>query len=110
MEKEREYPKLVRDKIPQIIEEVKGKKIETRIIEGEEYKAYLLKKFQEESAELAETKDKEHLAEEIADILELIDSLLEFDGLKLEDIKKIQKEKAEKRGGFKEGILMLEEA
>jgi predicted house-cleaning noncanonical NTP pyrophosphatase (MazG superfamily) len=102
-----EYPKLIRDGIPEIIEKDCGQKPEMRTLEEEEFKIYLLKKMTEEAAELQETKDREHLAEEMADILELIDEILAVNNLSLEEIRKIQKEKAEKRGGFKKRILML---
>ena len=102
-----EYPKLIRDGIPEIIEKDTGQKPETRILDDEEFKGYLLKKMAEEAAELQDAKDKEHLAEEMADILELIDEILAVNGLNLGEIRKVQKEKAEKRGGFKKRILML---
>lgn len=102
-----EYPKLIRDGIPEIIEKDTGQKPEMRTLNEEEFKKYLLKKIAEEAEELQEAKDKEHLAEEVADILELIDEIMAVNGLNLEEIRKIQKEKAEKRGGFKKRILML---
>jgi predicted house-cleaning noncanonical NTP pyrophosphatase (MazG superfamily) len=102
-----EYPKLIRDGIPEIIEKDRGQKPETRTLAEEEFKVYLLKKLIEEAAELQDAKDKEHLAEEMADILELIDEILAVNGLNLGEIRKVQKEKAEKRGGFKKRILML---
>ena len=109
LEKENEYPKLVRDNIPEIVEERTGTKIKTMILENDkEYLNFLLKKVEEEANELSNAKDKEHIAEEIADITELIDTIVEFNGLDKEDIKKIQQEKATKRGGFKKRILMLE--
>jgi predicted house-cleaning noncanonical NTP pyrophosphatase (MazG superfamily) len=109
LEKENEYPKLVRDNIPEIVSERSGKEVKTRILEkDEEYLEFLLKKIVEEATELANAKGKEHLAEEIADVSELLDAILELNGLDWEAIKKIQKEKAEERGGFKKRILMLE--
>lgn len=104
---ESEYPKLVRDNIPDIIEKDRGQKPETRTLEDEEFQKYLLKKMVEEATELRGAKDKEHLAEELADIFEIIDELLVANDLKPEEIREIQKQKAEKRGGFKKRILML---
>ncbi|MBU2028320.1 nucleoside triphosphate pyrophosphohydrolase [Patescibacteria group bacterium] len=105
--KKDEYPKLIRDGIPEIIEKEKGRKPETRTLDEGEFKMYLLKKMAEEAAELQEAEDKEHLEEELADVLELLGEILEVNGLNLGEIQKIQKEKAEKRGGFKKRILML---
>lgn len=109
LEKENEYPKLVRDNIPEVVEKLTGKEVKTRILEDDaEYTKFLLKKVEEEAHELARAEGKEHIIEEVADILELIDAILKFNGVDLETVHKIQKEKAEKRGGFKKRILMLE--
>ncbi|EKE20779.1 MAG: hypothetical protein ACD_7C00489G0010 [uncultured bacterium] len=109
LDKENEYPKLVRDKIPEVVKENSGKIIKTRILEDdEEYSQFLMKKVEEEAHELANAEDKEHVMEEVADVLELIDAILEFNGADLETVRKVQKEKAEKRGGFKKRLLMLE--
>jgi predicted house-cleaning noncanonical NTP pyrophosphatase (MazG superfamily) len=48
------------------------------------------------------------LIEEMSDVTELLDTILEFSGLDWETVKKVQKEKAEKRGVFRKRILMLE--
>ncbi|MFZ2193191.1 MAG: nucleoside triphosphate pyrophosphohydrolase [Candidatus Moraniibacteriota bacterium] len=109
LEKENEYPKLVRDKISEIVEQITGKKVKTEILEEDEkFFKFLLKKVVEEASELAETKDREHLVEEMGDVMELLDTILEFSGLDWETVRKVQKEKADKRGGFKKRILMLE--
>lgn len=109
LERENEYPKLVRDNIIEIVEKRTGKKTKSRILEkDEEYLEFLLKKVEEEAHELANAKGKEHLAEEISDVKELLDTILEFNGLAWEMIKKVQQEKAEERGGFRKRILMLE--
>jgi predicted house-cleaning noncanonical NTP pyrophosphatase (MazG superfamily) len=64
--------KLVRDKIPQIIKK-QGKNIVFRIAEKQEYKELLLAKLQEEVNEFVSDQNEE----EIADILEVIDALIE---------------------------------
>jgi len=108
LEKENKYPKLVRDKIPEIVAGKTGKEVKIRTMEDEEYRRFLLKKVVEEAEELAATENQEHMAEELADVMELIDTILEVNGLSWEAIRKIQKAKAEIRGGFKKKILMLE--
>lgn len=109
LEEENEYPKLVRDNIPEVVEKLTGKEVKTRILENDvEYAKFLSKKIKEEANELSAAEGKEHIAEEIADVLELVDAILEFNGLDMETVCKIQKEKAGKRGGFKKRILMLE--
>lgn len=64
------YNKLVRDKIPQLLDN-KGVAYEKRVASLEEYKAELIKKLQEEVAEFSEAGS----AEELADVLEVIDAL-----------------------------------
>ncbi|KKP67376.1 MAG: Phosphoribosyl-ATP pyrophosphohydrolase [Candidatus Moranbacteria bacterium GW2011_GWE1_35_17] len=109
LEKENEYPKLVRDNIPEVVGKLTGKEVKTRILEDDaEYSKFLLKKIEEEAHELANAESKEHIAEEVADVMELIEAILEFNELDWETIEKIKKEKAEKRRGFKKRILMLE--
>ncbi len=111
LERENDYPKLVRDNIIEIVEKRTGRKTKSRILEkDEEYLEFLLKKIEEEAHELANAKGKEHIAEEISDVKELLDTLLELNGLDWETVKKVQQEKAEERGGFKKRILMLEKA
>jgi len=107
--KKNEYPKLVRDNIPEVVGKLTGKEVKTRVLENnEEYFKFLMRKIEEEAHELANAEGKEHIVEEIADVLELIDAILEFNQVDREIVRKVQEEKAKKRGGFKKRILMLE--
>lgn len=107
--KESEYPKLVRDRIPEIIEKNEKKKVKTRILkDNKEYLNFLLKKIEEETNELINTKNKKHLVEELSDVMEIIDEILKLKNLNLKEIRKAQKEKNIKRGGFEKRILMIE--
>mgnify|MGYP001249294276 CR=1 FL=1 len=60
------YQKLVRDRIPEIIEET-GKEFSVCQMQGERLKDYAMKKLQEEVQEFVE----EPSAEEAADIMEI---------------------------------------
>jgi len=95
--------KLVRDRIPEIIEN-SGKTPITRIADSSEIKQFLLDKILEEAEELNESGSKE----EIADILEAIYSLLKSEQLSLEDIEKIRIKKAEQRGSFNKKIILVD--
>lgn len=107
--KESVYPKLVRDLVPEVVEEVTGTKVQTRTLEDDsEYLQYLLKKVEEEAHELAHAENDGHIIEEAADVMELIDTILEFKGLDMNMVRNAQRDKAKKRGGFKKRILMLE--
>ncbi|MFA6376218.1 MAG: nucleoside triphosphate pyrophosphohydrolase [Candidatus Paceibacterota bacterium] len=105
---ETEYPKLVRDRIPEIIKKNEGIEIKIRIMDdNNEYLEYLLKKIVEEATELQNATETEEIIVELADIYEIIDSILEAKGKTREDIDIIETEKRKKNGGFKKRILML---
>jgi len=101
------YNKLVRDKIPQIIEAA-GKTFTTRTLSDEEYRHELRKKAFEELEEYMNAKDDATAVEELADLLEIIHSLAECHGATIEQVEAIRAEKAEKRGGFQEKIFLIE--
>lgn len=105
---EKEYPKLVRDRIPEILEK-KGLKSKIQIAKSEEeYLAYLLKKIVEEAVEVNHSTEKGNLDEELADILELINAILKVKNWTMDDILAIQKQKREKNGGFDKKLIMME--
>lgn len=93
--------KLVRDKIPEIIKS-SGKKPATRIADEQEYLKLLLNKLQEEVEEFRESLSKE----ELADVYEVIDAIISNLNWDHNEIKQIQKEKREKRGGFSKKIIL----
>src|ERR1700685_3749329 len=108
MNKRDEYPKLVRDKIPEIIKENAGRYPEQRILKDDkEFFDYLLQKMVEEATEAYHSADQDNLEEELADIYEIIDTLLALRHTTRAEIDTIQKEKRAKRGGFEKRILML---
>ena len=96
------YDKLVRDRIPEIIAK-DGKKAVTRILNDEEYNAYLEKKLDEEVAEFHESKS----IEELADILEVVYALSEVYG-GIYNLLAVWNEKTVERGGFTKKILLEE--
>ena len=97
------YNKLVRDRIPEIIES-SGKTCLTEILSPEEYLRMLDAKLDEELAEY----HKEQNIEELADLLEVIHAAAIARGYTLEDLEQIRAEKAAKRGGFEKRILLKE--
>ncbi|WP_144561554.1 nucleoside triphosphate pyrophosphohydrolase [Bacillus mycoides] len=101
------YNKLVRDLIPEIIGN-NGKTFTTRILDEKEYIKEVCKKTQEELTEYLEAESKEHKVEELADLLELVNALAQYEDVTLEDVEKVRKQKAEKRGGFQERIFLVE--
>lgn len=101
----KEYQKLVRDLIPDIIR-AKGSVPETRVLEEVEYRSELRKKFQEELSEYLSAETSEARLEEMADIFEVITALNETEGWSLDQVIAIQKKKREERGAFKERIFL----
>ena len=102
-----EYPKLIRDNIPEIII-VNGGKPATRVLTDDtEFLDALLKKVVEEANELLSASSETNLLEEIADIREVLAALLELKGVSEEQIQAIQDAKRQKRGGFTQRLLML---
>ncbi len=97
------YNKLVRDKIPDIIER-SGKIAITEILSDEQYIKMLDKKLIEELDEYQNSKD----VEELADLLEVIFTIVEAKGIHITEFEQIRKEKVDKRGGFKQKILLKE--
>lgn len=101
---EKVFNKLVRDKIPEIIKNNNEEPI-TRILNDEEYKIELERKLLEEYNEVINAESNDYL-EELADMLEVIDTLASTQNKTLEDIMKIKEEKRKKRGGFKNKIFL----
>ncbi len=105
---EDEYPKLVRDNIPDIIKARTGSGPEQRTAESDaEFETFLLKKIAEEADELRRAAEKGNVEEEIADINELLETLMRFKDMKAEEVARIQVEKRERNGGFEKRIIML---
>ena len=97
------YDKLVRDRIPEIIEQ-SGKICRRRVLSDEEYLARLDEKLGEELAEYLES----HSIEELADLLEVIRAAAAARGSSMEEVERIRREKAERRGAFEKRLLLME--
>ena len=97
------YNKAIRDKIPEIIAE-SGKKCNTKQLDDESFLAELEKKLIEEVNEYTESKD----VEELADLLEVIYRISELRGVSSDELDKIRKDKAEKRGKFDSNLFLID--
>ena len=95
------YQKLVRDKIPEIIEAA-GKKPVTHILDEASYLAELDRKLNEECAEYQESKSME----ELADMLEVMFAIAEARGSSVAELEAIRQKKAVERGGFCDRIYL----
>lgn len=97
------YNKLVRDRIPEIIE-ASGKNCVCEPLSDDQYLEMLDTKLNEELAEYQESKSME----ELADLLEVIRAVALARGSSIEEIEAIRVAKAEKRGGFEKKLLLKE--
>ena len=97
------YNKLVRDRIPEIIQS-SGKKCSTEILSDEEYLKLVAAKLDEELSEY----HKDQNIKELADLLEVIHAATLARGYTLEDLEQVRAEKATKRGGFQKRIMLKE--
>mgnify|MGYP000301383034 FL=1 len=97
------YHKLVRDRIPEIIE-ADGKTCVCETLSDEDYISLLDRKLNEELAEYQESKS----LEELADLLEVIRAVVKARGWTVEELEQVRTEKATKRGGFEQKILLKE--
>ena len=94
--------KLVRDYIPEIIEE-DGKWCLTRRVHGvDEHMVMLKEKISEEAQEFIENP----CYEEAADMLEVVKAFCHLAGLEFECVAGIAQKKQEERGGFYNGIIL----
>jgi predicted house-cleaning noncanonical NTP pyrophosphatase (MazG superfamily) len=97
------HEKLVRDFIPQIIEE-NGDQAITRILDNEEYLLALKDKLKEEVEEYLESED----LDELADIIEVIRALIQFHTASYDELEEIRQKKLDERGGFSAKIFLIE--
>ncbi len=95
--------KLIRDKIPEITL-IDGVTTFTRELDLSEYIKRLSDKLIEETKEVIQAKDKMEIAEELADVLEVINAMAIANGLSFQDIENARLKKKELKGGFEKGI------
>ena len=97
------YNKLVRDRIPEIIES-DGKLCTMEILPDDRYLQMLDVKLDEE---LAEDQESTSL-EELADLLEVMRAVVKARGWSWEQLEQARQEKTAQRGGFEKKIFLKE--
>ncbi len=97
------YNKLVRDRIPEIIEAGGGNCVTQELSQGE-YLQKLEEKLREELSEYLESKE----TEELADLLEVMQAVAVARGKTWEEIEIVRQRKKAARGGFEKRILLKE--
>jgi len=99
----KQYNKLVRDKIPDIL---KGKKVKFKSHTASK-KEYLDKLYEKLIEEFDEFKAKPS-TEEFADVLEVMEAIGRYHNLDLQEIKLKKKIKKDSNGGFEKRIILDE--
>lgn len=98
------YNKLVRDKIPENINKLEGRKANYKVLNDYEYLQELDKKLFEEAHEFIE----EHSIEELADLMEVISSIVQAKNISMEEVEKARINKKNKKGGFYNKIYLID--
>jgi len=99
----RRYNKLVRDKIPNLLESL-GKPYKIHVADDAEFRQKLVQKLEEEVAEYVVSASPG----ELADIAEVILALAELHDLNAQQLEGLRIKKATERGGFAKRIILEE--
>ena len=97
----KEYNKLIRDRIPEIIAAT-GKTAQIRVLSDEEYADALERKLTEEVSEYLESKEPM----ELADILQVIEALAENAGVSFDELLTMKAAKQRANGAFRRRLLL----
>lgn len=101
------YNKLVRDKIPEIINR-SGKQLSTSVLDDQQYGDELKNKMVEEAQELVSAKTREDILNELADLEELIQTVSKHNNISAEELEQKRLSKKDERGGFDQRIFLHE--
>jgi predicted house-cleaning noncanonical NTP pyrophosphatase (MazG superfamily) len=101
------YNKLVRDRIPEIIES-NGGKAKVKELDSATYVQELKVKLEEEWKEYLESTSDDEAMEELCDILEILHAFAHVHGNGFEELEAIRKKKFHERGGFEKRFYLME--
>lgn len=101
------YNKLIRDKIPEIIKKDRAVP-KVSCLSNKRFEKELKKKLIEESKELQAARGKKDILKELADILEVLQTIARIENVSWNEVKKQRKKRSKKRGGFKKRLFLKE--
>lgn len=101
----RDYNKLVRDRIPEIIQ-ASGKRCAVETMTATEYHQALLEKLVEEAQEACQAPPDE-LVTELADLHEVLAALMAAWQIDPEQVQQVQRQRRAERGGFDQRLRLL---
>ena len=99
------YDKLIRDRIPEVMDAA-GVMYEVIPLDDKAFKKALLAKLVEETQEVASA-EGDDLIKELADLFEVIDTLLSTQGILRDTVAEKQTERRAVRGGFDKRLKLL---
>lgn len=102
----KEYYKLVRDAIPDIIRD-RGQTCEVNVMTEEDYRQALREKLVEEAREVVATSTLGELVTELADLQEVLDVLMRAYAISPEAVGVEQERRRSERGGFERRLRLL---
>jgi predicted house-cleaning noncanonical NTP pyrophosphatase (MazG superfamily) len=100
------YNKLVRDRIPEIIE-AQGKRPHVRRYEQSEFVGALKQKLAEEASEARQATEPTDLLIELADVLEVVHALAAALSINVTEIERERDVRRRERGGFDQRVCLL---
>jgi predicted house-cleaning noncanonical NTP pyrophosphatase (MazG superfamily) len=101
----RNYNKLVRDRIPEIIQ-ASGKRYSVETMPDAEYRQALLEKLVEEAQE-ARQANPDALMTELADLQEVIGAVMAACGISPQAVQQVQDQRHAERGSFERRLRLL---
>jgi predicted house-cleaning noncanonical NTP pyrophosphatase (MazG superfamily) len=105
----KEYNKLVRDRIPEIIQE-SGRECAVEGVSDSEYRDAPWQKLVEEATEAQEAAaqlELEGVTMELADLCEVMDAIMDAFDIQREAVLDVQRARREERGGFAKRLRLL---
>ena len=102
----KQYHKLVRDAIPEIIQQLGGT-CEVVTLTEEQYQQALREKLVEEAHEVAQVSNPQGLLVELADVYEVLDALVSIYGISIQAIQEEKERRRKERGGFQKRLYLL---
>ena len=99
------YNKLCRDKIPDIIHG-KGFECEVREANHDEYKREIVRKIYEEASGVASRDTKEHMIEELADLMLTIDAVKKEFGIEDSELEAAVQRSIDEKGGYDKRLYL----
>ncbi len=100
------FKKIIRDKLYQELLNDKKVIVDKKVLTKEEFLIQLKEKLLEESLEVKNANTIEDLKEEIADVIEVINSILKFNKIEYNEIEKYRQKKFFKKSGFENPIYI----